>query len=324
MGQEITRLETELETTRKDLALKVEEQAVAEEEGWISTKLKFSEIAAQTKEETDRNAWNAEFSRELIETRTKLKDTEKNLAESENQLQKARTSWNETTSKEKEKFRGEILELRQTAKRLRELVEEGTPKEGTPNDTYVFQQAEKEAMDERMRKVSEAATELIRNVAEWMGSKTTEIASVATKCEESAAEIEKLTSHEAEMELKRRTLQDKLEQQVSETKEVQDNNEELQKTNKSLRRKDQATKDSTRESEEANKQLKQMLEKRGMELKENKDTIDKQCRDIGEVRRTNSAAEAEAAGKIAQLETMLSQKDREVEEARYQPRFPFF
>jgi hypothetical protein len=104
MGREITRLETELETTRKDLALKMKEQAVAEHEGWIRTKLKFSEIAAQTKEEAERNTWNAEFSKELAETRTKLKDTEKNLVETENQLQKALISWNETTSKEKEKF----------------------------------------------------------------------------------------------------------------------------------------------------------------------------------------------------------------------------
>jgi hypothetical protein len=202
---------------------------------------------------------------------------------------------------------------------LRGLVEEGTPKEGTPNLIYVFQRGEKEVMDEKMRKVSEAATELMQNVSEWIGSKTVEMAAAATKCEENAAEIEKLTRTQTEMESRRCTLQDKLEQQVSETKEVQDNNEALQRTNKTLKGKDQATKDNTRESQEANKQLKQMLDRTKTELKENKETIDKQCRDIGEVKRANSTAEAEAAEKIAQLETMVRQKDREVEEARYQP-----
>ena len=86
-----------------------------------------------------------------------------------------------------------------------------------------------------MRKVSETATELIRNVAEWMADKSKEITSLVTKCKESAAETEKLTTTQAEMESKRRALQDKLEEQVSETKEVQDNNEELQKINRNLK-----------------------------------------------------------------------------------------
>ena len=132
--------------------------------------MKFSEIAARTKEEAERNSWNAEFSRELTEARTKLKDTEKKLTESENQLREARLSWNETTSKEKEKSRDEILELRQSAKGPRELGEESTP-----SDACVFRQVEREAVEENMRKVSETATELIRNVAEWMADKTKEI-----------------------------------------------------------------------------------------------------------------------------------------------------
>ena len=139
-----------------------------------------------------------------------------------------------------------------------DLGEEGT------NDTYVFQRAEGEVMEENMRKVSETATELMRKVAEWMESKTKEIASLVTKCKESAAETEKLTTTHAEMESKGRALQDKLEEQVSETKEVQDNNEELQKINESL--KDQATKHNAKESKEAHKQLKEMLERKVTEL----------------------------------------------------------
>ena len=164
MGQQITKLEAELDAARKELVVKAKEQEVAEEEGWISTKLKFSEMAARTKEEAERDSWNAEFSRELTEARTKLKDTEKKLAESENQLQKARVSWNETTSKEKEKLRDEILELRRTAKRLRELGEENTP-----SDARVFRQVEREAMEENMRKVSETATELTQKCSRMDG-----------------------------------------------------------------------------------------------------------------------------------------------------------
>ena len=314
MGQQITKLEAELDAARKELVVKAREFEVAEEEGWISSKLKFSEIAARTEEEAERDSWNAEFSRELIEAQTKLKDTEKELAESENQLQKARVSWNETTSKEKEKLRDEILELRRTTERLRELEEENTP-----DDARVSRQVERGAMEENMEKVSQTATELAQNVAEWMADKTKEITSLTTKCKESAAETEKLTTTQTEMESKRRALQDKLEEQVSETKEVRDNNEELQKINRNLKDEGQATRHNTRESQEAHKQLKQMLERKVTELKENRDTIDRQCRDIGEVRRTNSVTEAAAAEKIAQLEATLRQKDREVEEARYQP-----
>ena len=68
-----------MDAARKELVVKAREQEVAEEEGWISSKLKFSEMAARTKEEAERDSWNAEFSRELIEAQTKLKDTERSL-----------------------------------------------------------------------------------------------------------------------------------------------------------------------------------------------------------------------------------------------------
>ena len=51
---------------------------------------------------------------------------------------------------------------------------------------------------------------------------------------------------------------------------------------------------------------------------ESTETIDKQCRDIGEAKRKNNVIEGEATEKIAQLETALRRKSREVEEARYQ------
>ena len=84
------KLKAELEMSTKSLALEIEEQAVAEANSWISSKAKFSEVAAQTTEEAERKEWNAEFSRELTDTRTKLKCAEKELAETEIQLQKAR------------------------------------------------------------------------------------------------------------------------------------------------------------------------------------------------------------------------------------------
>ena len=65
MGQELAKLQTELEASKQELATKVEEQEVAEQEGWISRKAKFSEVAAQTKEEAEMKAMNTEFSREL-------------------------------------------------------------------------------------------------------------------------------------------------------------------------------------------------------------------------------------------------------------------
>ena len=97
MGQELAKLQTELEASKQELATKVEEQEVAEQEGWISRKAKFSEVAAQTKEEEEMKAMNTEFSRELTQARTKLKSAESELAKTEAQLQKARVSWNETT-----------------------------------------------------------------------------------------------------------------------------------------------------------------------------------------------------------------------------------
>ena len=158
MRQELVKLKAELEMSKKELALKIEEQSVAEEEGWISTKVKFSEVAAQTKEAAERKAWNTELSRALAEARTKLKGTEKELAETEIQLQKARVSWNETTSKEKETSRAEILELRQVAMRTADLVNMDT------SDTFQYQQAEKEAVERNTRKVSETATDRMRDV----------------------------------------------------------------------------------------------------------------------------------------------------------------
>ena len=53
-------------------------------------------------------------------------------------------------------------------------------------------------------------------------------------------------------------------------------------------------------------------------MRESKELIDKQCRDIGDAKMMSDGTEAEAAEKNAQLETVLRQKDKEVQEARYQ------
>ena len=211
MEQELVKLKAELERSTKSLALKIEEQAVAEANGWISSKAKFSEVAAQRKEEAERKEGDAEFSRELTVTRAKLKSAEKELAKTETQLQKARVSWNETTSKEKEKLRAENLELRQAAMRAEELERADT------RDTHHYQQAEMEAVEMNMRKVSENATDLMRNVQTQMGSNMKEMASLVIKFEESNAETERLTAIQTGMETRRQALQDRLEEQASET-----------------------------------------------------------------------------------------------------------
>ena len=230
MRQELAKLKAELETSKQELALKVEEQEMAEQEGWINKKAKFSEVAAQTKEEAERKAMNTEFSRELKEARAKLRGAENELAETETQLQKARVSWNETTGKEKEKLRAEILELKQATTRPKDL----------------------ESVDTKGR--------------------MKEMASLVTKLEESKAEAERLTAMQAEHEMKRKELQDRLEEQASEaftckaeTRELQDNNKELQKINEKLqglKEEDQSTTSSVKELKETQKQLKQMLEKK--------------------------------------------------------------
>ena len=314
MGQELTKLKAELETSKQELALKVEEQEIAEQEGWISRKAKFSEVAVQTKEEAERKAINTEFSRELKEARAKLKSAENELVETQTQLKKARVSWNETTGKEKEKLRAEILELKQATTRPKDLESVDT--------------------EDRVK----------------------EMASLATKLEESKAEAERMTAMQAEHEMEIRELQDRLEEQASEAftcraeiKELQDNNKELQDINEKLqglKEEDQATTNSVKELKEAQKQLKQMLDKKTTEQRESKEiidkqrreqreskeiidkqrreqelskeTIDKQCRDIGDAKRKNNVTEVEATEKIAQLETALRQKGKEVEEARYQ------
>ena len=112
MRQEIGKVKTELETSKQEPAPQLKKQAINEEEGWISQKLQFAEIAAQTKDETEKMKWAATFSRELTDTRTQLRIMKQEEAETEDQLDLARVSWNPTTSKEKAKLRAEIQDLK--------------------------------------------------------------------------------------------------------------------------------------------------------------------------------------------------------------------
>ena len=62
MRQEREEVTTELETSEQERAEAIKDRAMAEDGGWIKQKVQFSEIAAQTKDETERKRWAAEFS----------------------------------------------------------------------------------------------------------------------------------------------------------------------------------------------------------------------------------------------------------------------
>ena len=126
-------MKAELETSEQELAQHLKDQAIAEEEGWISQKVQFSEIATQTKDETEKKRWAAEFSRELSETRTQLRTVEKEKTETEDRLNLALVSWNPTISKEKAKLRAEIQDLKEATARPTD------PEDDNPVDITVYQ-----------------------------------------------------------------------------------------------------------------------------------------------------------------------------------------
>ena len=289
LKQEVEKLKTELEASKQELVLNLKERAVSEEEGWTLRKLQFSEVAAQSKEEAEKKQWATEFSRELTDTRARLKVANEEKAEVETRLQMACVSWNPTTSKEKEKLRAEIQELKESITRVQAQME----------------------------------------------SKTKEIKALNIKVDESNAETGTMTAMHTTMKVEKQALQVTLEEHVSEIgglqtdkeklqreasekrQEVSEANEKLQEANKKLLEltNDRSTTDNLEGVQEARKQLQEALEEKITEQRDSKDTIDKQCREIGEARRARESSESEAAERIARLETMLRQKNKEVEEA---------
>ena len=136
-----------------------------------------------------------------------------------------------------------------------------------------------------------------------------------------------MTAKHAEMSVRRQTAQDELEGQASqislaesEAKRLQIDNKKLQEANTKLLdlTEEHSTMDNLKELHETQKQLKETLKRKTAEQTNSKETIDKQCREIGEARRARDVSETDAAERIAQLETVLKRKEKDVGEARYQ------